>query len=922
MSSSHGNLKSRGDSRKSRKRQETGKLLQGAAPQREGPREDEPAIGNLIRSARRKLGWTQEVLAGKTNYHLKTVQNVERGITQKPATVRVFQDVLTSSLASKGEAPLLLPVPKRHRIFPSLIGSPYALLQTQKLIGRRAEWRHLSAWAGRETRGGRHYPILTLVALGGTGKSALAWEWFTSISKSPKCRFVRLIWWSFYGENAGFEAFVNSTFAFIYGNNRPDAARLSLSDREAELVKALSNGPFLMVLDGIERLMTGYSPRLDGETAKKKATPFAAALGDRRLRRTADPHVGMFLRRLAGAKNSRFLLTSRLAPADLETSTGDPVPGCLLRELPGLRGREGLDLWAALGVRGSAHKLLSLFARFENQPLLISLLAGEVAFHPPAPGDFDCWIEANRNFDPFKMPIRQVQHHVLEFAFRGLGPRVREILILITALRHRATYETLRSLYLQRRSASRSASHLDRALTELVDRGLIGWARNSNSYDMHPIVRGVTWTLVTPKTKRVTYQQLRAYFEALQPPNCDHVQAIEDIEAPVELYRALVGLGHYDEALTHFQQKLQAALLYRLNGAAEISDLMEMLFPLGLHTDPAVKINERGFVFAVLALSYDLGGRPGAAIEFYERQVALRLKEGDLANASKGLRNLSIAQRLCGKLLEAEKNARASINYAMGCETDVQLGMAVTYYGFLLATRGLIVDGKKFLALAMDLHSVKGKEQNRGVTAAYAALANLWSGNIGKALTCVNAALRIAKKRANNPRDLTRSARLRGEIAIEEGNYSAAEGQLLEAIATSRAAKLVDEEIATTVSLAQLRCRQSAWTDARSLLEDIWEMMERGPFTLLMSDAALIFAQIALAMKDRSTAEEYAAIAYRSAWGSGPPFAYDRALDRSQQMLLDLGREIPQMPSLNKIGKNALPLLDLQQLRLRARKSS
>ncbi len=34
---------------------------------------------------------------------------------------------------------------------------------------------------------------------------------------------------------------------------------------------------------------------------------------------------------------------------------------------------------------------------------------------------------------------------------------------------------------------------LDAALSELEDRGLLGWDRRANRYDLHPIVRGVAW---------------------------------------------------------------------------------------------------------------------------------------------------------------------------------------------------------------------------------------------------------------------------------------------------------------------------------------------------------------------------------------------------------------------------------------------
>src|SRR5690606_16506949 len=39
----------------------------------------------------------------------------------------------------------------------------------------------------------------------------------------------------------------------------------------------------------------------------------------------------------------------------------------------------------------------------------------------------------------------------------------------------------------------KSEPELDATLTDLEDRGLLGWDKIANRYDLHPIVRGVTW---------------------------------------------------------------------------------------------------------------------------------------------------------------------------------------------------------------------------------------------------------------------------------------------------------------------------------------------------------------------------------------------------------------------------------------------
>ena len=58
-----------------------------------------------------------------------------------------------------------------------------------------------------------------------------------------------------------------------------------------------------------------------------------------------------------------------------------------------------------------------------------------------------------------------------------------------------ATWETLRAVLVGRRKQKpcRDDRALDATLTELEDRGLVGWDKAANRYDLHPIVRGVVW---------------------------------------------------------------------------------------------------------------------------------------------------------------------------------------------------------------------------------------------------------------------------------------------------------------------------------------------------------------------------------------------------------------------------------------------
>src|SRR5262249_50092771 len=152
---------------------------------------------------------------------------------------------------------------------------------------------------------------------------------------------------------------------------------------------------------------------------------------------------------LAQVHASRVLISTRLYPAELQTNTTQPRPGCYPLFLTGLSDDDALALWRAFigSTRsGTSEPLLLLFHAFGNYPLLLRALAGEVAEYRPAPGDFDRWRQAHTGFNPTVLPLKNARTHVLEFALRSLSAAQRHILHTIAAFRMAATWETLRAV--------------------------------------------------------------------------------------------------------------------------------------------------------------------------------------------------------------------------------------------------------------------------------------------------------------------------------------------------------------------------------------------------------------------------------------------------------------------------------------------
>ncbi len=71
------------------------------------------------------------------------------------------------------------------------IAHPYTLLQTQNLVGRQAELNLLTSWVAEPDSAVYDAHVLSVVAIGGMGKSALTWKWFHDIAPHDLYRFHR-----------------------------------------------------------------------------------------------------------------------------------------------------------------------------------------------------------------------------------------------------------------------------------------------------------------------------------------------------------------------------------------------------------------------------------------------------------------------------------------------------------------------------------------------------------------------------------------------------------------------------------------------------------------------------------------------------------------------------------------------------------
>jgi hypothetical protein len=404
------------------------------------------------------------------------------------------------------------------------IAHPYTLLQLRDLVGRQAELNALTDWVEflRERCDVREFPepgaLLRQRAERGRG------------ARPARART---------------------------GGAAAAAARRDALSLRARWAGAHSD--CLNKMDASYLADDDYDQQTANVVAGAAGLPASAAqsfVGQHRLRQTTDPRAGAFLQRLAQVQNSRILITTRLYPWAVQLPSGHPRPRCSAFFLRGLSDDDALALWRALGVSGSRAELVPIFRSVESHPLLVQALASEVANYKKAPGDFVKWRFDHPQFDPASLPLVQSRTHILEFALKGLSAKVREVLSMVVGFRMPASYATLEALLVGADKACDSAQELDRALTELEDRGLIGWDREANRYDAHPFVRGVVWQLTDAKDQRAIYTALDTHFEPMVVPDEEEVETLADLTPAIERYHTLVSLGRYDDAFALYRNRL------------------------------------------------------------------------------------------------------------------------------------------------------------------------------------------------------------------------------------------------------------------------------------------------------------------------------------------------------------------------------
>jgi len=460
-----------------------------------------------------------------------------------------------------------------------------------------------------------------------------------------------------------------------------------------------------------------------------------------------------------------------------------------------------------------------------------------------------------------------------------------------------------------------SEKALDLALTNLEDKGLLGWDRKANRYDLHPIVRGVVWNNLDADKQYEIHGSLRTHFEAMPVfEDHKHVESIEDLRPVLELYNSLIQMKLFEEATNVFYNQLSQVTLYRLSATNLRVELLEQLFVDGIDKLPRLNSkNRQGWVLGAIATGYDINGQLNKSIPFYKRSLELRKKEKNYRSLAIVLSNYSDVLRLIGRLFKAEIASKQGLRIAEKIKDNYPGFVNLNGLGLNMILSGKYDIAEKALKLSLEVANNVNSKQWKCLNMELKSKLSILKGEYKKAKGFADQSWELAAFRRNE-RDFIGAAYLQGLAALQINDLTTANERLHHAIKRIRTVQLIEEELQLLIALAEYYLKKNFKEKAREQLDEVWDLAEHGPYPIFHADALNILAEIEITSGNNQAAVTAATQAYQKAWCDGPPYAYHFGLEKAKKLLKELGAPEPEMPPFNSSKFEPMPEIEIDSL--------
>ena len=336
-----------------------------------------------------------------------------------------------------------IPTPPAFYAKPDFIGR-------HDFVGRTAQLKTLTEWAKPTDT----TSVLLFEAIGGNGKSMLTWEWTTKHAEEARIGhepWAGRFWYSFYEKGAIMRDFCLHALHYMTQQPMEELEKKPMADLRTALLAQLHARPWLLILDGLERVLVAYH-RIDAaEVRDEEVNRPTDKILDRDPCDAIRPEDTELLRALTAARPSKILISSRLIPRVLLNPSGLPLPGVRPLVLPGLDDADAEELFCKVcGIRGTSADIRYYLKTFcDNHPLVIGVLAGLVNSPGQHRGHFDAWAAApeyGAKLNLASLDLIQSRNHILRAAMDALEAPSRQLLSTLALLTDAVDYETVAAL--------------------------------------------------------------------------------------------------------------------------------------------------------------------------------------------------------------------------------------------------------------------------------------------------------------------------------------------------------------------------------------------------------------------------------------------------------------------------------------------
>jgi len=763
-----------------------------------------------------------------------------------------------------------------------------------ELIGRESETKLLSdAW--KQVIGGekKRPHVLTFVALGGEGKTALVSKWAADLAHEdwPGCNAVFA--WSFYSQGtreqmaASSDSFLAAALAF-FGDAAMAESAAGAFDKGRRLGQLVGGQRALLILDGVEPLQ--YAP----------TSPTPGELKDQGL--------AALLKGLAATSHGLCVVTTRYALPDLRNWWQTTAPSHDLHRLPTAA---GVKLLRTLGVKtGSQAEFEKLVEDVDGHALTLQVLGQFLAraHH----GDI-----RRRDRIDFQKANEKIQDG---HAFRAMdayvkwlengGDEARRELALLSLLGlfdRPATADCVDALRrppaipgLSEPLVSLAEEDWEFSLSVLSDAKLVTVHRAHRSGDVlaldsHPLLREYFARRLCkrqPEAWRAAHERLYEHLCATKEgdqPTLEDLQPLYQAVAHgclADLHREV----YREVYLRRINRGKEQYVVYKLGAIG--SDLgavacffespWSRLFAEIAEADQAWMLNQAAYCLRAL-------GRLIEAIDPMRAGLELRVKQERWKNAAIVAGNLSELELTLGEVVKAERDAAQSVTYAdLGVDWEQRMIMRTTHADALhqaerrAEAEALFREAEHMQAERRPdsplLSSLQGFQYcevllvvpERAAWRKFMGNASVMSGVPGSGTT-LSESCRAVSQRADYALKIAEGNHWLLDIALDHltlgraGLYAAIlEGSLStscrtaldSAVAGLRRSGQLNHLPSGLITHAWLRFLEGALTGAESAqsdLDEAWEIAERGPMPLFLADIQLHRARL---FRDRDALAE------------------------------------------------------------------